>query len=139
MAAADTISAPWTPASSGPPPDANGSGSDTKNLDVGEISDVRRPSSPIKDGRSACYVSMRVSYFFLFFYFFFIFNSINSSGRPGKRVDGEGGRDELFSDSAVHPSASSEKRNPLNFSAVRKTVFLAARSAWHAVLSRAEI
>ena len=40
MAAADTISAPWTPASSGPPPDANGSGSDTKNLDVGEISDV---------------------------------------------------------------------------------------------------
>lgn len=42
MAAADTISAPWTPASSGPPPDANGSGSDTKNLDVGEISDVSR-------------------------------------------------------------------------------------------------
>lgn len=40
VAAADTISAPWTPASSGPPPDANGSGSDTKNLDVGEISDV---------------------------------------------------------------------------------------------------
>ncbi|KAL6448435.1 hypothetical protein ACFW04_000391 [Cataglyphis niger] len=39
VAAADTISAPWTPASSGPPPDANGSGSDTKNLDVGEISD----------------------------------------------------------------------------------------------------
>jgi len=43
VAAADTISAPWTPASSGPPPDANGSGSDTKNLDVGEISDVSRP------------------------------------------------------------------------------------------------
>lgn len=43
MAAADTISAPWTPASSGPPPDANGSGSDTKNLDVGEISDVSQP------------------------------------------------------------------------------------------------
>lgn len=40
VAAADTISAPWTPTSSGPPPDANGSGSDTKNLDVGEISDV---------------------------------------------------------------------------------------------------
>lgn len=40
VAAADTISSPWTPASSGPPPDANGSGSDTKNLDVGEISDV---------------------------------------------------------------------------------------------------
>ncbi|KAF3421154.1 hypothetical protein E2986_06917 [Frieseomelitta varia] len=39
VAAADTISAPWTPTSSGPPPDANGSGSDTKNLDVGEISD----------------------------------------------------------------------------------------------------
>jgi len=43
VAAADTISAPWTPASSGPPPDANGSGSDTKNLDVGEISDVSQP------------------------------------------------------------------------------------------------
>lgn len=40
VAAADTISSPWTPASSGPPPDANGSGSDTKNLDVGDISDV---------------------------------------------------------------------------------------------------
>lgn len=40
VAAADTISSPWTPASSGPPPDANGSGSDTKNLDVGETSDV---------------------------------------------------------------------------------------------------
>lgn len=45
MAAADTISAPWTPASSGPPPDANGSGSDTKNLDVGEISDVSHTTS----------------------------------------------------------------------------------------------
>lgn len=40
VAAADTISSPWTSASSGPPPDANGSGSDTKNLDVGDISDV---------------------------------------------------------------------------------------------------
>lgn len=50
VAAADTISAPWTPASSGPPPDANGSGSDTKNLDVGEISDVSRPlPSPIRN------------------------------------------------------------------------------------------
>lgn len=47
VAAADTISAPWTPTSSGPPPDANGSGSDTKNLDVGEISDVSSISLPI--------------------------------------------------------------------------------------------
>ncbi|XP_032688580.1 protein scalloped isoform X2 [Odontomachus brunneus] len=45
VAAADTISAPWTPASSGPPPDANGSGSDTKNLDVGEISDDEKDLS----------------------------------------------------------------------------------------------
>nr|BAL41704.1 scalloped [Thermobia domestica] len=33
---AGKISSPWTPASSGPPADTNGSGSDTKNLDVGE-------------------------------------------------------------------------------------------------------
>ncbi|XP_043581195.1 protein scalloped isoform X2 [Bombus pyrosoma] len=45
VAAADTISAPWTPTSSGPPPDANGSGSDTKNLDVGEISDDEKDLS----------------------------------------------------------------------------------------------
>ncbi|KAK0183151.1 hypothetical protein PV327_001219 [Microctonus hyperodae] len=45
VAAADTISSPWTPASSGPPPDANGSGSDTKNLDVGEISDDEKDLS----------------------------------------------------------------------------------------------
>jgi hypothetical protein len=37
---AGKISSPWTPASSGPPPDTNGSGSDSKNLDVGdEVSD----------------------------------------------------------------------------------------------------
>lgn len=53
MAAADTISAPWTPASSGPPPDANGSGSDTKNLDVGEISDVSH-NMPIKNDYAKC-------------------------------------------------------------------------------------
>ncbi|XP_008548186.1 transcriptional enhancer factor TEF-1 isoform X1 [Microplitis mediator] len=45
VAAADTISSPWTPASSGPPPDANGSGSDTKNLDVGDISDDEKDLS----------------------------------------------------------------------------------------------
>ncbi|XP_014209225.1 protein scalloped isoform X5 [Copidosoma floridanum] len=44
VAAADTISSPWTPASSGPPPDANGS-SDTKNLDVGDISDDEKDIS----------------------------------------------------------------------------------------------
>jgi hypothetical protein len=38
--AAGKISSPWTPASSGPPADTNGSGSDSKNLDVGdEVSD----------------------------------------------------------------------------------------------------
>ncbi|OAD52566.1 Protein scalloped [Eufriesea mexicana] len=45
VAAADTISASWTPTSTGPPPDANGSGSDTKNLDVGEISDDEKDLS----------------------------------------------------------------------------------------------
>ncbi|XP_014224074.1 transcriptional enhancer factor TEF-1 isoform X1 [Trichogramma pretiosum] len=45
VAAADTISSPWTPASSGPPPDANGTGSDTKNLDVGDISDDEKDLS----------------------------------------------------------------------------------------------
>lgn len=37
---ASTISSPWNPASTGPPADTNGSGSDTKNLDVGDIDDV---------------------------------------------------------------------------------------------------
>nr|CAD7266558.1 unnamed protein product [Timema shepardi] len=37
---AGNISSPWTPVSAGPPADTNGSGSDTKNLDVGdEVSD----------------------------------------------------------------------------------------------------
>lgn len=39
--ATGTITSPWTPVSAGPPAaDTNGSGSDTKNLDVGDISDV---------------------------------------------------------------------------------------------------
>jgi hypothetical protein len=37
------ISSPWTPASSGPPADTNGSGSESK-LDVGDLSDVRTHS-----------------------------------------------------------------------------------------------
>lgn len=37
---ASTISSPWNSASTGPPADTNGSGSDTKNLDVGDIDDV---------------------------------------------------------------------------------------------------
>lgn len=36
---AGTISSPWTPVSAGQPADTNGSSSDTKNLDVGDISD----------------------------------------------------------------------------------------------------
>lgn len=37
VAAASSMSSPWTPASSGPPPDTNGSGSvDSKHLDVGD-------------------------------------------------------------------------------------------------------
>ncbi|KAL0272726.1 UNVERIFIED_CONTAM: hypothetical protein PYX00_005589 [Menopon gallinae] len=36
---ASTISSPWNSASTGPPADTNGSGSDTKNLDVGDIDD----------------------------------------------------------------------------------------------------
>lgn len=34
-----TITSPWTPVT-GPPTDSNGPGPDTKNLDVGDISDV---------------------------------------------------------------------------------------------------
>ncbi|KAK6626092.1 hypothetical protein RUM43_006396 [Polyplax serrata] len=37
---ASTISSPWNSTSTGPPADTNGSGSDTKNLDVGDIDDV---------------------------------------------------------------------------------------------------
>ncbi|KAF4526385.1 hypothetical protein B566_EDAN012675, partial [Ephemera danica] len=33
------ISSPWTPASSGPPADTNGSGSESKHLDVGDVSE----------------------------------------------------------------------------------------------------
>lgn len=41
VVATGTITSPWTPVSAGPPAaDTNGSGSDTKNLDVGDISDV---------------------------------------------------------------------------------------------------
>lgn len=36
---AGTISTPWTPVT-GPPTDSNGAGPDTKNLDVGDVSDV---------------------------------------------------------------------------------------------------
>lgn len=36
---AGTISTPWTPVS-GPAADGNGAGPDTKNLDVGDVSDV---------------------------------------------------------------------------------------------------
>nr|CAD7604958.1 unnamed protein product [Timema genevievae] len=36
---AGNISSPWTPVSAGPPADTNGSGSDTKNLDVGDEDD----------------------------------------------------------------------------------------------------
>lgn len=64
VAAADTISAPWTPTSSGPPPDANGSGSDTKNLDVGEISDV-----------SSIFFSIIFESYNLFFYLEYFFLS----------------------------------------------------------------
>lgn len=38
---AGTISTPWTPVS-GPAADANGAGPDTKNLDVGDVSDVSK-------------------------------------------------------------------------------------------------
>lgn len=36
---ANTISSPWTPVA-GPPAETNGAGPDTKNLDVGDVSDV---------------------------------------------------------------------------------------------------
>lgn len=36
---AGTISTPWTPVT-GPQADSNGPGPDTKNLDVGDVSDV---------------------------------------------------------------------------------------------------
>ena len=54
---ASTISSPWNPASTGPPADTNGSGSDTKNLDVGEIDDVSDVS-----------VSSFIYLFYLFYY-----------------------------------------------------------------------
>jgi hypothetical protein len=86
VAAADTISAPWTPASSGPPPDANGSGSDTKNLDVGEISDVSRPccrqlkTAPPSPRPTGGATDARVPFLL------FLFPSINCS----TRVQGDG-------------------------------------------------
>lgn len=80
MAAADTISAPWTPASSGPPPDANGSGSDTKNLDVGEISDVsRKQVYSLPSLRSFCR-QIPVDAYHRFFLFFFC-NRVHDSYR----------------------------------------------------------
>lgn len=36
---AGTISSPWTPVT-GPPAETNGPGADSKNLDVGDVSDV---------------------------------------------------------------------------------------------------
>jgi transcriptional enhancer factor len=38
VVSAGTISSPWTPVT-GPPADSNGAGPDTKNLDVGDVSD----------------------------------------------------------------------------------------------------
>lgn len=78
VAAADTISAPWTPASSGPPPDANGSGSDTKNLDVGEISDVSR-ACRLQLKTAARVVARLFSLFLSFLYFFLFFLFLLSS------------------------------------------------------------
>lgn len=39
VVSAGTISSPWTPVT-GPPADSNGAGPDSKNLDVGDVSDV---------------------------------------------------------------------------------------------------
>lgn len=39
VVAASTISSPWTPVA-GPPADTNGTVPDSKNLDVGDVSDV---------------------------------------------------------------------------------------------------
>jgi hypothetical protein len=46
VVSAGTISSPWTPVT-GPPADSNGAGPDTKNLDVGDVSDVSVSTSPI--------------------------------------------------------------------------------------------
>lgn len=45
MLTAGTISTPWTPVS-GPAADGNGAGPDTKNLDVGDVSDVSNLMQP---------------------------------------------------------------------------------------------